>query len=217
MYCRTSLKLLWLMVLSSTCLLISFRCVIYSRIFPMSCFLAASHEQSLTLICPPDFLVTTLGMIPARRHMVAANTSSSLGGGFNIPLQLLRSFWSSVSRADMAASTAGSALARSSSVSRCFCETSFWILATCSLSVWAWALSTSTEAFSFATTSAIPSAFSFLAAASSSITLRSSSSLATDSLVCRSLVRPFSSRSMAAAESLRFSSKREEYSLMSSR
>mmetsp|Transcript_11916 Transcript_11916/g.29154 ORF Transcript_11916/g.29154 Transcript_11916/m.29154 type:complete len:208 (-) Transcript_11916:4838-5461(-) len=205
MYCRTSAKFFGLIVPSSTCALMSLRYIMYSLILPISCFFAASQLASFTF---PLFCTTILGMIPARRHIVAAKTSSKFGGGLSIPLQLLKSFWSRVSRALMAASTAGSALARSFSVSRCFLPTSSAIFATCSFSTWALAVSTSAMAFSLLTVSAICSALSFFVAASSSISFKSCSSFATPSLVSRSLASPFSRREIAADASLRLSSRR---------
>lgn len=55
---------------------------------PRSCFFAASQERSFTL---PALVVTTAGLTPAKRTIVATNTSSSPAGGFAMVLHSPRS------------------------------------------------------------------------------------------------------------------------------
>jgi len=122
--------------------------------------------------------------------MLAANTSSTPPGGLIMPLHSVRDLGSNESSAAMAASTAGSAFARSSAVDLCFSPTSFWITATNAASFSALAVSPSTNAFSLPTTSAMPSAFVFLTSASSSVIFRPASISATASAVSCIFWRP---------------------------
>ena len=88
---------------------------------PSSCFFAASQLRSLSFTLPffcGDAAIQPL--TPASSTAPRANTSSTPGGGLTIVLHSPRSFSSSVSSAAIAASTAGSALARSSGVVAAF-------------------------------------------------------------------------------------------------
>jgi hypothetical protein len=199
-YRRTSFQLVAGTRPASTCAFISLSVSTYSWMLPSSAFLQASQEVSFTL---PFFWTGTFPCTPASSTMVEAKTSSTPCGGLAMVLHSARSFLLSVSSAAMAFSTAGSALARSASVSRCFTATSPWILVTSSFSTRAFSVSASTTARSRATVSAMPSATARFRSASSSFPLSSSSMRVTSSPVSRSFCRPLASRAMTPSASAR--------------
>mmetsp|Transcript_52189 Transcript_52189/g.91119 ORF Transcript_52189/g.91119 Transcript_52189/m.91119 type:complete len:248 (+) Transcript_52189:3974-4717(+) len=210
----TSEKLSLGMVCSSTPVLMAFRYSMYSGMEPSSCFLQASQLLSLTL---PFFCTTTLGCTLASSTIVDANTSSTPAGGLAMVFASPRSFLSRVLSAAIAASTIGSALARSSSVVRCFSITSAWITATSLACTCALAVSTSTMAFSLDTTSAIPSATVRFWSASSRETFRSASMLVTAAAVSRSFSKPLDKRLIEASAPSRLRFSKLLYSLRSSK
>ena len=158
-----------------------------------------------------------LGCTLASRIIVAAKTSSTPAGGFAMVLHSPRSFLSRVLSAAIAASTMGSAMARSLSVEDCLADTSSWMMATSLACTWALAVSTSTMAFSFDTTSAMPSDTVLFWSAASSEIFRSASICSTAAAVSRSLVRPLDRRSIPSSASLRFEFSSTPYNFSNSR
>jgi len=192
----------------------------YCLMSPIKIFFAAPHPDPsppFKSVGLPFLSHLMAGTIPPNRHMVDSNTSDTPGGGVPMDLAAEMSFGSSPASAAMAASTAGSALARSAAVSAANAATSTWTLVTSTLSISALAVSSSTIAFSRPTTSAIPSAVAALPVASSTMMAKSILSCATASPVSLSLRRPESRLEMAVSAVSRLSPSMRLYSFRNSK
>mmetsp|Transcript_7041 Transcript_7041/g.18185 ORF Transcript_7041/g.18185 Transcript_7041/m.18185 type:complete len:246 (+) Transcript_7041:902-1639(+) len=179
-------------------------------------FLAQSQVRSLSLTLP-DFWTGTAGSYDARSTRHALKTSSTPGGGLDMVLHICRSFTSNVSSAAMAASTAGSACARSASADSFFSLTSAAILVTFFSSMLAFSVSISTTSFSAAHTLAILSEVAFFSSASATSPAMDSLRTSTTAVVSSNFLMPFWRRRDAVSFSALFRASSSEYSLSSSR
>ena len=117
----------------------------------------------------------------------------------------------------MAASTAGSACARSASADSFFSLTSAAIFVTFFSSMLAFSVSISTTSFSAAQTLAILSEVAFFSSASATSPAMDSLRTSTTAVVSSSFLMPFCSRRDAVSFSARLRSSRSEYNFSSSR
>mmetsp|Transcript_17794 Transcript_17794/g.60078 ORF Transcript_17794/g.60078 Transcript_17794/m.60078 type:complete len:252 (-) Transcript_17794:2947-3702(-) len=183
---------------------------------PSMNFFEESQDRSLSLTLP-FFWMGMVAVTPASSTMHAEKTSSTPGGGLVIVLHICSALTSKVSSAAMAASTAGTAFARSASADICLAPTSPAIFVTFFSSMAAFSDSISTTSFSALTRLAMPSATFFFWLASCTSTAMADFNTSTTEVQSSSFCTPFLRRAVATSFSSRFEARILEKSFKSSR